>query len=65
MACLHGVIAGNNLRQCESFDYLFESAVKMRSFGLDPGAVPKHGTYREGTKRPLQEHGVHTQAKKA
>jgi len=37
----------------------------MRSFGLDPSAIPKHGTYREGTKRPLQENGVHTQAKKS
>ncbi|KAL3764947.1 hypothetical protein ACHAWU_003807 [Discostella pseudostelligera] len=33
--------------QCESFDYLFESAVKMRSMGLDCGLVPKSGTYRE------------------
>ncbi len=32
--------------QCESFDYLFESAVKMRSMGLDCGLVPKSGTYR-------------------
>ena len=31
--------------QCESFDYLFESAVKMRSLGLECGMVPKSGTY--------------------
>ncbi len=51
--------------QCESFDYLFESAVKMKSFGLDPGAMPKHGTYQEGVKRQLHENGIHSQAKKA
>jgi len=33
--------------QCESFDYLFESAVAMKSMGLDPSVVPMHGTYRE------------------
>ena len=33
--------------QCESFDYLFESAVKMKGMGLDPGLVPVSGTYRE------------------
>ncbi len=24
----------------ESFDYLFESAIKMKSMGIDPGVVP-------------------------
>lgn len=32
--------------QCESFDYLFESAVKMRQMGMDFSAKPLHGTYR-------------------
>mmetsp|Transcript_30542 Transcript_30542/g.44604 ORF Transcript_30542/g.44604 Transcript_30542/m.44604 type:complete len:662 (+) Transcript_30542:190-2175(+) len=32
--------------QCESFDYLFETAIKMKSMGIDPAAVPKEGTYR-------------------
>ncbi|KAL7546252.1 hypothetical protein ACHAWF_009589 [Thalassiosira exigua] len=31
--------------QCESFDYLFEAAVKMKSMGLDCGVVPTSGTY--------------------
>jgi methylthioribulose-1-phosphate dehydratase len=31
--------------QCESFDYLFESAVKMRGMGLDIGIKPRSGTY--------------------
>ena len=31
--------------QCESFDYLFETAVKMKSMGLDCGVVPVSGTY--------------------
>jgi len=33
--------------QCESFDYLFQAAVEMARLGLDPGAPPAHGTYRE------------------
>mmetsp|Transcript_13927 Transcript_13927/g.21718 ORF Transcript_13927/g.21718 Transcript_13927/m.21718 type:complete len:631 (-) Transcript_13927:1355-3247(-) len=33
--------------QCESFDYLFHSAIQMKSMGIDPGMVPKVGTYRE------------------
>ncbi|KAL7538255.1 hypothetical protein ACHAXR_008396 [Thalassiosira sp. AJA248-18] len=33
--------------QCESFDYLFESAVKMKGMGLESGIVPVSGTYRE------------------
>ena len=32
--------------QCESFDYLFQAAVEMARLGVDPGAVPAHGTYR-------------------
>mmetsp|Transcript_3238 Transcript_3238/g.7182 ORF Transcript_3238/g.7182 Transcript_3238/m.7182 type:complete len:669 (-) Transcript_3238:75-2081(-) len=32
--------------QCESFDYLFESAVKMKGMGLESGLVPSSGTYR-------------------
>mmetsp|Transcript_3941 Transcript_3941/g.6026 ORF Transcript_3941/g.6026 Transcript_3941/m.6026 type:complete len:588 (-) Transcript_3941:68-1831(-) len=33
--------------QGESFDYLFESALRMRQMGLDPGLVPKAGSYRD------------------
>eukprot|EP00581_Thalassiosira_minuscula_P013504 CAMPEP_0183719596 /NCGR_PEP_ID=MMETSP0737-20130205/12457_1 /TAXON_ID=385413 /ORGANISM="Thalassiosira miniscula, Strain CCMP1093" /LENGTH=697 /DNA_ID=CAMNT_0025949317 /DNA_START=141 /DNA_END=2234 /DNA_ORIENTATION=+ len=33
--------------QCESFDYLCESAVKMKGMGLESGLVPQSGTYRE------------------
>jgi len=32
--------------QCESFDYLFKSAIQMRSMGIDPGRIPSQGTYR-------------------
>jgi len=32
--------------QCESFDYLFESAIKMKELGIDPGKIPKVGTFR-------------------
>ena len=32
--------------QCESFDYLFQSAVQMKSMGIDPCKVPAHGTFR-------------------
>jgi 2,3-diketo-5-methylthio-1-phosphopentane phosphatase len=33
--------------QCESFDYLFETAVKLKSMGIDCGVKPCKGTYRE------------------
>lgn len=32
--------------QCEAFDYLFQSAIEMARLGIDPGAMPMHGTYR-------------------
>jgi methylthioribulose 1-phosphate dehydratase / enolase-phosphatase E1 len=32
--------------QCESFDYLFDTAIRMHQMGLDPGRIPTHGTYR-------------------
>jgi methylthioribulose 1-phosphate dehydratase / enolase-phosphatase E1 len=33
--------------QCESFDYLFHSAVQMKcTMGVDPSVPPLHGTYR-------------------
>jgi len=32
--------------QCESFDYLFESCVRMRQIGIDFSQVPSEGTYR-------------------
>jgi methylthioribulose 1-phosphate dehydratase / enolase-phosphatase E1 len=38
--------------QCESFDYLFDSAIRMRSMGLDPGRIPVQGTYRVETEEP-------------
>lgn len=34
--------------QCESFDYLFQTAVEMKKLGLDCGVVPQHGSYRDG-----------------
>lgn len=34
--------------QCESFDYLFQSAVQMKAMGIDSGLKPLQGTYREG-----------------
>lgn len=33
--------------QCESFDYLFDCAVKMKQMGVDPSAIPATGTYRD------------------
>jgi methylthioribulose 1-phosphate dehydratase/enolase-phosphatase E1 len=47
--------------QCESFDYLFESAVKMKSMGVDAGLHPKSGTYRVEDKAisaKWEENGV-------
>lgn len=45
--------------QCESFDYLFECCIRMRSMGIDFSAKPKSGTYREevgiGEKRKQEE----------
>ena len=32
--------------QCESFDYLFETAVKLKSMGIDCGVKPVKGSYR-------------------
>jgi methylthioribulose 1-phosphate dehydratase/enolase-phosphatase E1 len=32
--------------QCESFDYLFETAVKLKSMGIDCGVKPVMGSYR-------------------
>lgn len=32
--------------QCESFDYLFHSAIEMKKLGIDPSARPASGTYR-------------------
>lgn len=32
--------------QCESFDYLFQSAVEMKKLGIDYSAKPRTGTYR-------------------
>lgn len=32
--------------QCESFDYLFQSAIEMKKMGLDPSRIPKTGSYR-------------------
>jgi len=41
--------------QCESFDYLFESCVKMKSMGIDFSAKPKHGSYRISKKRVVED----------
>lgn len=48
--------------QCESFDYLFQSAIEMKKMGIDPGLKPKVGTYRsaellstEGKTRPTKK----------
>jgi methylthioribulose 1-phosphate dehydratase / enolase-phosphatase E1 len=32
--------------QCESFDYLFDTAIRMHQMRLDPGRIPTSGTYR-------------------
>lgn len=45
--------------QCESFDYLFECAVKLKQLGVDPAAPPRAGSYRHEedaiTKESLPE----------
>lgn len=38
--------------QCESFDYLFQSAIEMKKLGIDPGLKPKTGTYRIANSTP-------------
>lgn len=38
--------------QCESFDYIFESAIRMQSMGIDPGKIPSAGTYYDDDKDP-------------
>ena len=37
--------------QCESFDYLFETAVKMKGMGLESGVAPMSGSYRDTYRR--------------
>jgi methylthioribulose 1-phosphate dehydratase/enolase-phosphatase E1 len=56
--------------QCESFDYLFDTAIRMRQMGLDPGSIPKQGTYRvddedlpPAKKLKFDESGFNGQAK--
>jgi len=41
--------------QCESFDYLFESAVRMRSMGIDCGVEPCGGSYRRRVTAIMDE----------
>mmetsp|Transcript_2046 Transcript_2046/g.4815 ORF Transcript_2046/g.4815 Transcript_2046/m.4815 type:complete len:678 (-) Transcript_2046:233-2266(-) len=41
--------------QCESFDYLFESAVKMKGMGMESGLVPKSGTYHNDEEKCAME----------
>jgi len=41
--------------QCESFDYLFESAVKMKGMGLESGLVPVSGTYHVDCDETMAE----------
>ena len=52
--------------QCESFDYLFETAIRMKSMGLDPGVVPSQRSYRVDPvgeplmkKTKISENGFH------
>eukprot|EP00578_Thalassiosira_sp_NH16_P013046 CAMPEP_0181121636 /NCGR_PEP_ID=MMETSP1071-20121207/24852_1 /TAXON_ID=35127 /ORGANISM="Thalassiosira sp., Strain NH16" /LENGTH=666 /DNA_ID=CAMNT_0023206485 /DNA_START=122 /DNA_END=2122 /DNA_ORIENTATION=- len=40
--------------QCESFTYLFESAVKMKGMGLDSGVVPMNGTYKDEVEENME-----------
>jgi len=40
--------------QCESFDYLFQSAVEMKKMGIDFGAKPRSGTYREDEPKAME-----------
>lgn len=56
--------------QCESFDYLFDTAIRMRQMGLDPGRIPSRGTYRVeeqseqvSKKRKVDEAGFNGKAK--
>lgn len=39
---------------CESFEFLFQSAVEMKKLGIDPGVAPTKGTFRadEGAAEP-------------
>ena len=43
--------------QCESFDYLFESAVKMKGMGLESGVLPVSGTYHVNKKESMDVDG--------
>jgi methylthioribulose 1-phosphate dehydratase / enolase-phosphatase E1 len=56
--------------QCESFDYLFDTAIRMHQMGLDPGRIPNQGTYRVeeqsepiAKKRKVDEAGFNGKAK--
>ena len=57
--------------QCESFDYLFESAVAMKQMGIDPSRAPMTGTYRVDNevgepvqkRAKLQENDFHGKGK--
>ena len=56
--------------QCESFDYLFDTAIRMRQMGLDPGRIPNQGTYRVedesepiAKRRKIDEAGFNGKAK--
>jgi methylthioribulose 1-phosphate dehydratase/enolase-phosphatase E1 len=57
--------------QCESFDYLFESAIRMKQMGIEPSLPPLTGTYRvseeeepPATKRArVEENGFRGKAK--
>jgi methylthioribulose 1-phosphate dehydratase / enolase-phosphatase E1 len=43
--------------QCESFDYLFDCAVKMKQMGVDPSQTPMSGTYRSSSESTIDEPG--------
>lgn len=41
--------------QCESFDYLFDCAMKMKQMGVDPSVPPCSGTYRSYDGIPAED----------
>ena len=50
--------------QCESFDYLFKSAITMRQMGVDFEAIPSVGTYRAAKPGTISTEFDQPQSKK-
>lgn len=50
--------------QCESFDYLFETAVKMKGMGLESGVIPVSGTYRGDEEENMEGYEKEGEEKK-